>query len=141
MNGNLLTSVYLKCSTFSGSGGSFFSFYSICFKLNSVISLLARGYKISSTYLDMCDEFDFLRSFFTNYGFSLSLINSRIKRFLCEIFVPQSDVVSSVNKFYFTLPNYGAQSEKRKSEFSILLQTFFSDVGLNIILVSNFKIG
>ena len=125
VNGNLSTSVYLKCSTFSGSGGSFFSFYSFCFKLNSVISLLSRGYKISSTYLDMCDEFDFLRSFFTNNGFSLSLINSRIKRFLCEIFDPQSDVVSSVNKFYFTLPHYGAQSEKTKSEFSILLQTFF----------------
>ena len=119
VNGKLLTSVYRK-SPFSGLGGSFFSFCSFNVKLNSVSSLLSLGHKISSTYLDMCDEFDFLRLFFTNNGFPLSLINSWIKKFLCKIFVPQSDVVSSVNKFYFTLPYFGAQSEKMKSELSIL---------------------
>ena len=89
----------------------------------------------------MCDEFDFLLSFFTNNGFRLSLINSRIKKFLCKIFVPQSDVVSSVNKFYFTLPYFETQSEKMKSELSILLHKFFPVVDLHIILVNNFQIG
>ena len=58
-----------------------------------------------------------------------------------KIFVPQSDVVSSVNKFYFTLPYFGAQAEKMKSELAILLHTFFPDVDFYIILVNNFKIG
>ena len=108
VNGKLFRSVYRK-STFSWLGGNFFSFCSFSFKLNSVSRLLSRGFKISSTYLDMCDELDFLRSVFTNIGFPLSLINSRIKKVLCTIFVPQSDIVSSVNKFYFTLPYFGAQ--------------------------------
>ena len=118
----------------------FFSFCSFCFKLNSISSLLSLGYTISSTYLDMCDEFDFLRLFFTNNGFPLSLINTRIKKFLCKIFVPQSIVVSSVTKFNFTLPYFGAQSEKMKFELSILLRKFFSDDDFHIILVNNFKI-
>ena len=58
-----------------------------------------------------------------------------------KIFVPQSDVVSSVNKFYFTLPYFGAQSEKMKSELSILLHKFFPYVDFHLILVNNFKIG
>ena len=89
----------------------------------------------------MCDEFDFLRSFFTNNGFPLSLMNSRIKKFFFKIFLPQSDVVSSVNKIYFTLPYFGAPSKKMKSELSILLHKFFPDVDFHIILVNNLKIG
>ena len=49
--------------------------------------------------------------------------------------------VSSVNKFYFTLPDFGAQAEKMKSELFILLHKFFPDVDFHIILVNNFKIG
>ena len=70
----------------------------------------------------------------------MSLINSRIKKFLCRILVPQSDAVSSVNKFHLTLPYFGAQSEKIKSELSILLHKFSPDVDFHII-VNNFKIG
>ena len=90
VNGKLLTSVHHKCM-FLGLGCIFL----ICFfhfKLNSISSLLSWGYKISSTNLDMHDEFDFLRLFLTNNGFPLSLINSRIKKFLFKIFVMQSDV-------------------------------------------------
>ena len=100
-----LTSLFRK-PTFSGLGSSYFSFCSFRFKLNSISSLLSRGYKISSTYLDMREEFDFVRVFFTNNGFPLGLINSKIKKFLCKVFDPQSDVVSPVHKFYFTLPYF-----------------------------------
>ena len=89
----------------------------------------------------MCDEFDFLRSFLINNGFPLSFIISWIKKFLFKIFVPHSDVVSSRNKFYFTLPYFGAHSVKIKSELSTLLHEFFPDVDFHIILVNNFKIG
>ena len=130
---------FIALYTFSGLGGSFFSFCSFRFKLNS-LAVCSHGAirLVLPTVICLIDEFDFLCLFFANNGFPLTLFNSLIKKFLR--FVLQSDVVSSVNKFYFTLPYFGAQSEKMKSELSILLHKFFSDVDLHIILV-NVKIG
>ena len=54
-----------------------------------------------------------------------SCLPSGCSNALCKIFVPQFDVVSSVNNFYFTLPYFGAQSEKIKSELSILCISYF----------------
>ena len=57
------TSVYRK-NTFSGLGLSFFSFCSERFKTNSIKTLICRGYKICSNYINIDEEFNFLKRFF-----------------------------------------------------------------------------
>jgi hypothetical protein len=54
--GRFQTSVYRKL-TFTGLGMSFFSFCSLRFKLNSLRTLICRGYRVCSTSHDMHLEF------------------------------------------------------------------------------------
>ena len=72
-NNKFHTSVYRK-PTFSGQGLSFFSFCTFRFKLNSIKTLLHRAYNICSSYVSQDSEFNFLRQYFKNNGYALSLI-------------------------------------------------------------------
>ena len=57
------------------------------------------------------------------------------------MFVTQPNTVPSNNKFCFSLPYFGAQSEKPRTKLTILLRNLFINVDLNIILVNKFKMG
>ena len=72
-NNKFHTSVYRK-PTFSGHGLSFFSFCTFRFKLNSIKTFLHRAYNICSSYVSLDSEFNFLRQYFQNNGYALSLI-------------------------------------------------------------------
>ena len=60
MNNKFETSVYRKI-TFSGLGMSFFSFIPFVFKLNSIKTLIYRGYTVSSSYFRRHSEFNKLK--------------------------------------------------------------------------------
>ena len=53
------------------------------------------------------EEFDFLHVLFMNSGLPFSFKNSKNKKVLYKMFVPQSDVVSTVYKFNVMLPYFG----------------------------------
>ena len=68
MNNTFDTSVYRK-STFSGLGMSFFSFIPFIYKLNSIKTLIHRGYTVGSSYFRRVSEFNKLKCFFSKNGF------------------------------------------------------------------------
>ena len=136
-----MTSVYRK-PTFSGLGSSFFSYQCYIFKINAIKTLLFRAYNISSNYFKLHSEFEFLRNYFIDNGYPLSLINSHIKKFLSKQFTQSSSPDNPpTNVKYVTLPFFGPQSEKLKLEFLSLLTKYIPDFTFKIILVNNYKVG
>ena len=87
-----------------------------------------RGYNISSTYLAMHFEFDFLRIFFNNNGFPTSLIYSQIKMFLHDqnLNFRNNTIETSDLNYFVSFPYYGHQSEKLKSELNTIFSKIFS---------------
>jgi len=142
-NNSFQTSVFRK-ETFTGLGTSFFSFCTFKFKINSLKTLLYRGYRISSNYISMHSEFEFLKDFFFNNGFPLGLIHSNINQFLNNIFQPVASNSAHTNfnkELFFTVPYFGYQSEKLRKDLLQLLSKFYPRIKFTFILVNNFKIG
>jgi hypothetical protein len=135
------SSVFRK-STFTGLGTSYFSFCSDKFKINGIKTLLSRAYKICSNYPSLHNEFTFLKSFFHNNGFPYPVIESCVRNFLIGKF-SLTPVPATVNKqkYFISLPFFGAQSIKLKSELESLLSTFFVHIDFNIIMVNKFTVG
>jgi len=137
------TSVYRK-ETFTGLGTSFFSFCTFRFKINSLKTLLHRGYRISSNFINMHTEFEFLKNFFLDNGFPLGLIQSHINSFLNNVFqpkVPTIDCNAYTSELFFKVPYFGHQSEKLRKDLLQLLSKFYPTVKFTFILVNSFKIG
>ena len=137
---DLSCSVYRK-QCFSGLGTSFYSFCSFQFRINSIKTLLARAYGICTNYFYLHSEFEFLKQYFLSNGYCSNFIYNNIQKFLsikmCNSSNPSSDLV----KFYLSLPYFGKQSEKLRSDLCVLLKKYFTDRDFRIILCNNFKIG
>ena len=138
------TSVYRK-PTFTGLGSSYFSFCPTQFKLTAISTLITRAYRICSDYKSLHCEFTFLRNFFKDNGYPSSLVDNCINRFLSKIY---SDNVNNDNEsderkenFYISLPYFGHQSEKMKSELRKFLSRMYANINFKIILVNRNRIG
>ena len=135
------TSVFRK-PTFTGLGTSFFSFCPFRFKITSIQTLICRAYRICSDFHTLHTEFDFLRRFFKKNGYPLSLVDKYIRRFLDSLYTKRpSSVSEDTRDFYISLPFFGYQSEKLKTELLSILSKFYSGINFKIILVNPFRIG
>ena len=139
VNNCFISDIYRK-PTFSGLGLSYFSFVSFRFKINSIQTLLHRAYNVTSNYLCLHKELTFLKHFFTQNGYPLKLIDSQIRKFLNSKFSPATSTVTQ-RSFFLSLPYFGYQSEKLKTELLTLLQKYFPDIKFIIILVNKNTIG
>jgi len=138
-NNSFQCSVFRK-STFSGITTSFFSSCCHRFKTNSIVTLLHRAFNISSDYFRFDSEVSFLRHLFSMNGFPRFLFDRTLKQFLDKKFLPQAIVRPAKECFYISLPFYGSQSEKLKSDLLTLLNSFYTAIDFKIILTNNFKI-
>ena len=138
-NNSFETSVYRKDS-FTGLGMSFYSFIPFSFKLNSIKTLIYRGYHISSNYFNIHSEFDFLINFFKNNGFPKNLILSQIRKFLGKRDHVSASSPDQTDNFYFTLPYFGAQSSKLKKDLSLIFCRYFKNIKVNLVFKNDFKI-
>ena len=140
INNKFETSTFRK-STFTGLGTSYFSFIPFSFKLNSIKTLINRGYKVTSNCIARNSEFNFLKQFFFNNGFPTSLVQSQISKFLKNVNSPVASNESSDENFYVSFPYFGQQSEKFKIEINNLFQNFFANHSVKLILSNKHTIG
>lgn len=135
------TSVFRK-STFTGLGLSFFSHCTFRFKVNGISTLLNRAYNLSSNLKLLHIEFEFLRNFFSSNGYPATLIDTQIRKFLDKKYSTQTDPTEKPEKvMYFSLPYFGHQSEKMKTELLQFLSKIHPTITFRFILVNPFKIG
>ena len=135
------TGVYRK-KTFSGQGLSFFSFCPYIFKINSIKTLLARAYRVSSTFTALNKEFSFLAEYFFRNGYPKKLVYSQIGKFIQNLSHP-SPIFHTVakRKMFISIPYFGRQSEKLKNEISTVIADLFPQLDLKVILSNKYTIG
>ena len=119
-----------------------FSLCSFKFKTNGIITLLHRAYRISSNFVALHLELEFLKSFFHNNGFLLPIVEMHIKKFLnnnrqVKLLIPTVDK----QKIYFSLPYFGTQSDNLKRELELILYKYFQHLDFKIVLFNSSKIG
>ena len=90
----------------------------------------------------MDSEFNFIKLFFKNNGFPVQLVDFSICKLLNHVYSPNL-LVPTVPKLkqYFVFPFFGVQSEKLKQELTSLLEKFYPQIDVNVILINKFKIG
>ena len=138
------TSIYRK-PTFSNLGISFFSFCPINFKINAIKTLVYRAYHLCSNYALFHIELEFLKQFFIDNGFPSKLFYSITRNFIDKTMYlkNQCNNNQSLNSknIYLSLPYFGYQSQKMKSEFMSLLNNMFNNVKPFIVLSNKRTIG
>ena len=91
-------------------------------------------------------EFEFLRKFFRNNGYPIYLINVHIRRLLNNLLDSSTSNLAntpqdSSTNFYFTIPYFGAQSQKLQVELQKVFRKYFSNTHFHIIPVNGFSVG
>ena len=139
-NETLNTSVYRKPST-TLLGLHFFSFCPIRYKINSIKTLLHRAYALSSTYLTLHSEINYLTDYFSSNSFPLKLIEKHIRIFInAKINPPQQ--ISTVPKLpiYIRFPYQGYTSYKISNDIRKLTRKLFPQIQLNLIFTNKHTI-
>ena len=86
-NEHFSTSVFRK-KTYTGLGSNFYSSCFLTFKTNSICTLLHRAFDLSSSWLDIHKEVEFLRTYFNENCYPSFLFDRFLKRFLKDKFQP-----------------------------------------------------
>ena len=75
------------------------------YKYNQILCLLDRAYKLSSTYLNLTNEFENIRKYFGQNGYPFDMVEKFIKTKLNSLFIPRIPFTDIPLKFFFaTLP-------------------------------------
>ena len=132
----------LRKSTFSGLGMSFFSHTPLKYKINNIKTLIHRAYNLSSSYLTFHQEIDFLRKFFTNNGYPVTLFEKTCRNFLYKIYRKPVQLLTVNRKTVFmSLLYYRAESEPLYTKLLNTLSDYYPQVKFNFALKNPFIIG
>lgn len=138
---NLTTSIYRK-PTFSGLGLSFFSYVPTKFKINAIRTLLHRAYHLTSSYLALSDELDFLRNFFLANGYPKQLFDTCTGKFLSAMYHRTQPLITAPkDRVYLSMPYYGSLSTKIEAQLIRALSKFYPQVDFKPVMSNNFSIG
>ena len=86
-------------------------------------------------------EFNFLKQYFHNNGYSKYIVERSISKFLNSKFNPLDKQQNDLTNLFFVFPYFGKQSEKLKSDILKLFNKYFMNHQFHIILTNNFTIG
>ena len=113
-------------NTFTELGQSYFSLCTYGFKINNIVTLLNRAYKITSNYNNLHQEFAFLKNDFNKNGFPLTTIETKIQKFLDNKCTNDSPPTTVTNQeFYFLLPYFRRLAEKK---LVFLFQNYLTNI-------------
>ena len=134
--GNLTTTVYRK-PTYTGLGLNFFSVTPMIFNLNSIRTLLNRAYTNCSNYVGLHKELEFLKQYFLDNKYPLSVINRHINSFLNNKLLTVNKVPSVPKlKKYIKLPFYGSETYKMRNEIRHALRGVFNHIDFQFIFTN-----
>jgi hypothetical protein len=121
---------------------SFFSHTPLKYKINNIKTLLHRAYKLSSSYLTLHQEIEFLRNFFTNNGYPVGIFEKQCKNFLNNIYrIPTQLLTANKKTIFISLPYYGPESETIYTKLLNSLSDYYPQIKFNLALKNNFTIG
>ena len=117
----------------------------IIFKYSAIKTLIFRAFNISSNYQNFHLELEFLKNFFTNNGYPITVFYKIVNEFLNKTFNynNKNSNIFEVPKLelYFKFPFFGTQSDKLKTELTNVLNKYFPYIKPKFIFINNFKTG
>ena len=140
-NHGIATSVYRK-PTFTGLGLSWFSFCQDIYKLNSIKTLLNRGYDTCSNYFAFHEEVEFLKSYFTRNNYKTDTFYEILRSFLTQRRAEKSTKLTAPKMIrYIKLPFYGKPSYDFRKKINYILRKDFPAIDFRFVFTNNFTIG
>ena len=131
------TSVYRK-ETFTGLGLRYDSFVPSFYKTNLIKCLIYRAFRICSTENGFLSEIDFLRSYFFQNKFPLSVLNRVFRESLCSLYNCKPPVITVPKRDVFLkIPFLGVQSFRIKRRLKSVIEHFYPQVNARIIFQSS----
>lgn len=136
------TSVYRK-PTFSGVFTNFLSFIPKSYKFSLIHTLLFRCYSLSSDFSKFHLEVENLKKILFKNGYSDSIVNFCIKRFLDKIYrpIPLPSYNVPKKQILFVLPFLGNSSLQTRSRLVKMFKKYLPCVELKIAFKSSMTIG
>ena len=135
------TTVYRK-PTYTGLGLSWYSFCPNIYKMNSIKTLLNRGYNICSDFFLLHSEIEHLKEYFINNNYSINIFFSIVKDFMYKI---RKESITSHNVHkqikYVKLPYFGKISYETRKQMNKILRNCFPAVDFRFIFTNSFTIG
>ena len=104
--------------------------------------MLSRAYKLSSSFLGMSKEFEFLKQFFLNNWYPRKLFESELLKHLNNIY-KQSSKISTVPKkpLFMSLPYYGKLTESIYYSMRTVLSDIYPHIDFQLSPKSTFTVG
>jgi len=134
------TNIFRK-KTNTNLGTNFFSHIPPLFKLNAVKVLIYRAYHLSSSYLSLNAEFEFLGRFFMKNNFNLDTIYQLQNNFLNKLYQPKvSNITVPKQIIYLKLPYYDQIFYKLKRNLLFILKKNYPQVDFRLVFYNNFSI-
>ena len=131
------TSVYRK-PTFTGLGINYLSFIPENFKINAIKTLLYRCYHLSSDWVSVHKEIEFLVDFFKNNKFPHHIIYRNIRNFFNKIYSPPVETPTEKPTFqYISLPYYGCLSFSIRKKLNRVLKQCYPNTIFRFIFTNS----
>ena len=136
-----VTSVFRK-RTFTRLGTNFFSNVYPKYKISSILTLLFKAFKISSTYSLFHSEILILKSYFLQNNYPFKLFNGVVRKFLDSRYQADATMYTVLKqKLYLNLPYVGHLTDKIKRELLALLSRYFPQIQPIFYFCCNFTSG
>ena len=137
------TSVFRK-GTFTGLMSKFQSATPIKYKMNLIMTLVTRAYRICSSYIGLHKELEFLRKLLMKNGYPLNYINTYIGKQLSKLYIgKQQTDTQNLKKpiVYIPLTFTGFHSNDIKKKLNIMLSNAYPQLDIKIYFKLQNKIG
>ena len=141
-DGNQISTSVFRKATFTGLGTNFLSFIPEQFKINSINTLLFRGYSVCSDWRLFHKEIEFLKTFFLSNGFPPHIFYKTVRSFLNNIHTktpPPKEPKPTIR--YICLPYYGLLSFDTRKKLSKILKSGYPDILFRFIFTNPCTIG
>ena len=142
---NFTTSIYRK-PTFTGLMSKFYDFSPQEYKSNLICTLVCRAFRISSSYLSLDIEINFLKELLQSNGYPLAFIEKNIGRMLKKLYKPfghremeNYDVPKPI--VYFTTFYLGDVSKTMARDIRSIVRDSFPQVHLRVLYKNHNTIG
>ena len=140
-NNHISTSVFRK-ATFTGLGTSYLSFIPEQFKINSIKTLLFRGYNVCSDWFSFHKEIEFLKTYFLTNGYPPNIFLKTLRNFLNNVQTKTLLPMEEKPKIrYICLPYYGLLSFDIRKNLNKILKSAYPDTLFRFIFTNPCTIG
>jgi len=134
------TSIYRK-KTNTTLGINFFSHIPLLYKLNAIKIFIYRAYHLSSSYLALNTEFDYLGEFFLKNAFNLDTVYQLQQNFLNKIYHPSiNNITVPKQTVYLKLPYFEQIFHKLKRNLISTLQKNYPQIDFRLVFYNSFSI-